>query len=149
MIIMYVSHLFACGWYMVGTTNQLLDDGAEIQSWVNGMGWGDEVGWSTRYIDAYYYAITTLTTVGYGDRTPSTDTEKLFSIMTEWAGGMIFGILAGTLSAMLNRSGRGGGRGRGRAGHDQGIHAVQVCAQGHAALHHDEDGVFLQGQGPV
>ena len=104
-IIMYVSHLFACGWYMVGTTNQVLDDGAEIQSWVNGMGWGDEVGWSTRYIDAYYYAITTLTTVGYGDRTPSTDTEKLFSIMTELAGGMIFGILAGTLSAMLTEAG--------------------------------------------
>ena len=36
---------------------------------------------------------------------PATDTEKLFSIMTELAGGMIFGILAGTLSAMLTEAG--------------------------------------------
>ena len=103
----------------------------------------------TRYLDAYYYAITTLTTVGYGDRVrpaaedyfvssfapslhtpspspglliisqpplsrhsvppaapyasqvPRTDAEKLFAIATELAGGMIFGILAGTLSAMV------------------------------------------------
>ena len=50
------------------------------------MGWGVSVGWSTRYVDAYYFAITTLTTVGYGDRTPATDGEKVFSIVTELAG---------------------------------------------------------------
>lgn len=75
-----------------------------IPGWVEGMGWGASVGWSTRYVDAYYYAITTLTTVGYGDRTPNTDGEKVFSIVTELAGGMIFGILAGTLSSMLTEA---------------------------------------------
>ena len=54
--------------------------------------------------DAYYYAITTLTTVGYGDRTPHTDLEKIISIISELAGGITFGILAGTLSAMLTES---------------------------------------------
>lgn len=58
----------------------------------------------TPYLDAYYYAITTLTTVGYGDRCPHTDLEKVFSIVTEVAGGITFGILAGTLSAMLTES---------------------------------------------
>ena len=42
--------------------------------------------WEHAYIDAYYYAITTLTTVGYGDRTPNTDGEKIYSILTELAG---------------------------------------------------------------
>ena len=43
-----------------------------IPGWVEGLGWGASVGWSTRYVDAYYYAITTLTTVGYGDIAPQT-----------------------------------------------------------------------------
>ena len=60
--------------------------------------------WFSPYLDAYYYAITTLTTVGYGDRTPFTDMEKVFSIISELAGGITFGILAGTLSAMLTES---------------------------------------------
>ena len=37
----------------------------------------------------------------YGDRTPNTDFEKITAILTELAGGIIFGILAGTLSTML------------------------------------------------
>ena len=48
--------------------------------------------------------MTTLTTVGYGDRGPSTDLEKVTAILTELAGGIIFGILAGTLSTMLMQS---------------------------------------------
>jgi Ca2+-binding EF-hand superfamily protein len=110
-IIMYVSHLFACGWYMVGLDKQTLPDQQELLGWVhrapNGADepWGPEVEWTTRYIDAYYYAITTLTTVGYGDKLPVTDSEKMYSIATELAGGMIFGILAGTLSAMLTEAG--------------------------------------------
>ena len=110
--------------------------------------------WEHAYIDAYYYAITTLTTVGYGDRTPNTgaqalvatllaamsllllplrrlrlrlplwlpcillrlqeqrplltqpwvaraDDEKLFSILTELAGGIVFGVLVSALGGML------------------------------------------------
>ena len=51
------------------------------------------------------YAITTLTTVGYGDRTPATLNEKVFSVFTEVAGGIVFGLLAGTLGGMLAAAG--------------------------------------------
>ena len=44
--------------------------------------------------------MTTLTTVGYGDRTPTTDMEKVFSIIAELAGCVIFGIVAGSLGAL-------------------------------------------------
>lgn len=149
LIILYISHIFACFWYFVGTNDQIfpppdgyapcpanttasacwdsngpacsarrhccvcdIDDPScvnhacevRVRGWVQAMGWASNIGWSTRYVDAYYYAITTLTTVGYGDRTPSTDPEKVFSIVTELAGGMIFGILAGTLSSMLTEA---------------------------------------------
>ncbi len=35
-------------------------------------------GW--RYVDALYFSVTTLTTVGYGDLAPATDMGKLFTV---------------------------------------------------------------------
>lgn len=44
--------------------------------------------------------MTTLTTVGFGDRTPFTNSEKVFSIFAELAGSIIFGIIAGSMGAL-------------------------------------------------
>jgi Ca2+-binding EF-hand superfamily protein len=127
LIILYISHMFACLWYFAGTQDQKLtvdvtvtnEDGTitatnqtetmTIYGWVTQDGWDKEKlsggdGWSRPYLDCYYFAVTTLTTVGYGDRGPSTDFEKVTAILTELAGGIIFGILAGTLSTMFMQS---------------------------------------------
>lgn len=36
-------------------------------------------GWS--YIDSLYFSVVTLTTIGYGDFAPKTDTGKLFTVI--------------------------------------------------------------------
>ena len=94
-IILYMAHIFACGWYFAGSDNQTLASGAVVYGWVRRYGFdsdfdytdpaqahaaeGNVENWPadanswTPYLDAYYYAITTLTTVGYGDRCPHTD----------------------------------------------------------------------------
>jgi len=38
--------------------------------------------------------------VGFGDRTPFTNSEKVFSILAELAGSIIFGIIAGSMGAL-------------------------------------------------
>ena len=38
--------------------------------------------------------------VGFGDRTPFTNAEKVFSILAELAGSIIFGIIAGSMGAL-------------------------------------------------
>ena len=41
-------------------------------------------GW--RYIDSVYFTVITITTIGYGDFSPSTDAGKIFTIVFSFAG---------------------------------------------------------------
>ena len=63
----YTCHLVACGWYFIGddVTNPELGwiKGQMNDVW-NATGDQQEVGFSTRYITSYYWAITTISTVG-------------------------------------------------------------------------------------
>lgn len=108
--ILIVAHFVACMWYYAGTGSpQLLgqDEHGEdvmlqpwVSRWLNQVEDASDISLYTRYLDALYYSVTTLTTVGFGDRVPVTDTEKLLSILCELAGSVIFGIIAGSLSAL-------------------------------------------------
>ena len=62
-----------------------------------------EVSLWTRYLTSFYWSITTLTTVGYGDISAVTNEEKVMSVFAELLGGMIFGMLVGTLSSIITQ----------------------------------------------
>lgn len=47
--------------------------------------------WS--WVDALYFSVITLTTVGYGDLSPSTDASKLFTVVYVISGISLFGAL--------------------------------------------------------
>ena len=49
------------------------------------------------FIDALYFSVITLTTVGYGDITPKTDIGKLFTVVYVIAGIAILGAFANLL----------------------------------------------------
>lgn len=64
-----------------------------------------------RVLDALYFTIITLTTVGYGDITPKTDAGKIFTIVYIFVGiSLISGfiILLGEHSKKMKRFGRKG-----------------------------------------
>jgi voltage-gated potassium channel len=57
-------------------------------------------------IDAIYFTIMTLTTVGYGDITPHTDIGKLFTAVYALTGiGVFLGLAAALFAATLERFG--------------------------------------------
>lgn len=58
-----------------------------------------EEGWS--FIDALYFCVTTLTTIGFGDPAPTTDLSKLFTIVYVVAG---IGLIASFIAAIADRS---------------------------------------------
>eukprot|EP01052_Picozoa_sp_SAG31_P012606 SAG31_NODE_741_length_12429_cov_13.571127_10_plen_316_part_00 len=101
-VILFVSHGVSCIWYACGTSDQILPGPSQtlLQGWVHRQGWDAEVGLGTRYLDSLYYSLTTITTVGYGDRTPHTDVEKVLSIMFELCGAAIFGVISGSLGTL-------------------------------------------------
>ena len=69
-------------------------------------------GWSV--VDAFYFSVTTLTTVGLGDLAPTTTVGKLFTVIYIFAGlSIILGFIETVAKETLRlRGGRGGGEER-------------------------------------
>jgi voltage-gated potassium channel len=55
----------------------------------------------TSYVDALYWVITTLTTVGYGDIVPQGNIQKIYSMFVQIMGFGIFGYVIGTVASIL------------------------------------------------
>ena len=54
--------------------------------------------------DAIWWASTTVTTVGYGDKSPVTNLGRVVGLVWQFAGVVFLGLFAGTLSASMARS---------------------------------------------
>lgn len=77
------AHWLACGWLWL--------DGAS-----NATGTG-------AYLGALYWCITTLTTVGYGDVTPSTPGQTVYAMSVMLLGIGVYGFVIGNLATLLTR----------------------------------------------
>lgn len=64
-------------------------------------GWNDDTDRFTKYLTSFYWAMTTLSTVGYGDISATTNSERAFAICAELFGCFLFGVLLGTLNSVM------------------------------------------------
>eukprot|EP00929_Paragymnodinium_shiwhaense_P030121 TRINITY_DN17120_c0_g1_i1.p1 TRINITY_DN17120_c0_g1~~TRINITY_DN17120_c0_g1_i1.p1 ORF type:complete len:976 (-),score=197.78 TRINITY_DN17120_c0_g1_i1:235-3162(-) len=64
---------------------------------------GDD-SWFRQYLAALYWAMTTVTTVGYGDVTPETDIERLYCMFAMIAGGCFYAFVVGSISSIITDS---------------------------------------------
>ncbi len=82
--ILIVAHLISCGWiFMTG-----------------GLGEADQLN---RYIVAFYWTVTTLTTIGYGDVTPDTadNAQVIFIVIIELIGAGMYGFIIGNIANII------------------------------------------------
>ncbi|MDD0852900.1 cyclic nucleotide-binding domain-containing protein [Halobacteriovorax sp. GB3] len=61
---------------------------------------------TTRYIEALYWTITTLTTIGYGDVTPVNNTGRLFTMAIMICGVGVYGVVIGNVAKMISDADR-------------------------------------------
>lgn len=93
--VLLVTHLLACFWHLIGYS----DEPSTI-TWISAAGL-TEYDVRTRYIYAYYWVVTTLAGVGYGDIHAVTTQERLYSIVTEMMGAGGFGVLIRSVSKIF------------------------------------------------
>jgi voltage-gated potassium channel len=84
LILFLVAHWIACGWLVVRGFDANLD-------------------LKNNYVNALYWSVTTVTTVGYGDVTPVNMIEKIYSMVTMLVGLGIFGFFIGSISSILSK----------------------------------------------
>jgi hypothetical protein len=91
-IIFLIAHFTGCLWYLVG---------ANTNGWIHHYGY-NSTSISAQYIASIYWAVSTLTTVGYGDITGQTPQEQLYSMLITLVGATCFAFIIGSLTAVVS-----------------------------------------------
>ncbi|XP_019739341.1 potassium voltage-gated channel subfamily H member 6-like isoform X2 [Hippocampus comes] len=106
-----IAHWLACIWYAIGNVER---------STSAGIGWLDTLaeqlgrpynestagsGPSIRdkYVTALYFTFSSLTSVGFGNVSPNTNSEKIFSISVMLIGALMYASIFGNVSAIIQR----------------------------------------------
>lgn len=89
-------HLVACTWAFIGKFYEIDDS----ENWIQQSGYMDSNN-SDLYIISVYWAVTTLTTVGYGDITAYNSTEEWVSCLVMVLGILIYSYMIGSFTNII------------------------------------------------
>uniref|UniRef100_A0A8C3KDK8 Cyclic nucleotide-binding domain-containing protein n=1 Tax=Calidris pygmaea TaxID=425635 RepID=A0A8C3KDK8_9CHAR len=103
-----IAHWLACIWYAIGNV-----EGQRI-GWLHSLGQqigrplnaSDPRGGPTikdKYVTALYFTFSSLTSVGFGNVSPNTNSEKIFSICVMLIGSLMYASIFGNVSAIIQR----------------------------------------------
>ena len=97
-MVFFIAHWTACFWFFIGYQ----DSFTHPISWVVSVGIRDKSNYE-QYITSLYWAFTTIATVGYGDITPITLNEKMFTMMTMIMSSGVFAYTVGSIGSLISK----------------------------------------------
>ena len=92
--VLFMAHFMGCFFYLISSNHE------DTDTWWNAAGLADNSKFEI-YIAAIYWAISTMTTVGYGDILPRNESEMIFCIFCGIIGATMFGFVVGNISNMV------------------------------------------------
>ncbi|MCI4374116.1 hypothetical protein PGIGA_G00002410 [Pangasianodon gigas] len=104
-----IAHWLACIWYAIGSVER-----SGAIGWLHTL--GDQLGKpynysvvnsgpsiKDKYVTALYFTFSSLTSVGFGNVSPNTNSEKIFSICVMLIGSLMYASIFGNVSAIIQR----------------------------------------------
>ncbi|NWY29078.1 KCNH6 protein, partial [Pheucticus melanocephalus] len=107
-----IAHWLACIWYAIGNVERPYME--HKIGWLDNL--GDQIGKryndsdlssgpsiKDKYVTALYFTFSSLTSVGFGNVSPNTNSEKIFSICVMLIGSLMYASIFGNVSAIIQR----------------------------------------------
>ncbi|XP_034558652.1 potassium voltage-gated channel subfamily H member 6-like [Notolabrus celidotus] len=106
-----IAHWLACIWYAIGSVERTTSAGI---GWLSTLGkelgkpynesiMGSGPSIRDKYVTALYFTFSSLTSVGFGNVSPNTNSEKIFSICVMLIGALMYASIFGNVSAIIQR----------------------------------------------
>uniref|UniRef100_A0AAZ3PU33 Voltage-gated inwardly rectifying potassium channel KCNH2 n=1 Tax=Oncorhynchus tshawytscha TaxID=74940 RepID=A0AAZ3PU33_ONCTS len=104
-----IAHWLACIWYAIGSVERngsigwLHTLGESLGKHYNETVQGSGPSIKDKYVTALYFTFSSLTSVGFGNVSPNTNSEKIFSICVMLIGSLMYASIFGNVSAIIQR----------------------------------------------
>uniref|UniRef100_A0A3Q3BEQ5 Ion transport domain-containing protein n=1 Tax=Kryptolebias marmoratus TaxID=37003 RepID=A0A3Q3BEQ5_KRYMA len=105
-----IAHWLACIWYAIGFVERPYTETGWLDNLAGQLGKAYNDSDSTsgpsvkdKYVTALYFTLSSLTSVGFGNVSPNTNSEKLFSICVMVIGSLMYASIFGNVSAIIQR----------------------------------------------
>ena len=109
--ISFLAHLLGCFWYYTAVLQRgdVPEEDAEGEepppTWISSYNAGrlvePDATLGERYLYSVYWAITLLSTVGYGDIIPTNNAERLYCLLSMLISALVFGYMIGSIGTLI------------------------------------------------